>query len=99
MKTRSVDWIVVLLGKRKAAGPSEHLYTQPTGPRTRTEFRYRLRGQGPSGHLQSRRMDETYWRDLGERSVSEGDWSELVSAVEAELEAEGNVDRVTRTTP
>jgi hypothetical protein len=97
--TRRVDWIVIVRGKRMPASMQETLFDQPTGLRTRTDYRYRLRGVGSNGRLKSRRIDEKDWWDKGDRSVGKDGWNELVAAVEAELRAGRNIERVTRTTP
>lgn len=98
-KTQRIDWIVVARGKRMPMKAQEILFGEATGPRTRTEYRFRLRGADSSGQLTSRRIDEKDWLDEGARSVSKGGWSELVATVETELRACSGVERVTRTTP
>jgi hypothetical protein len=99
--TRSVDWIVVLRGKRLPANTREILYGPASGAWTSVEYRYRLRRAGQNGHLLKfrRRTEDAHWWDTGERSVDQGGWSDLVANVETELEACRNVLRVTRTTP
>lgn len=77
--------------------PQEILYGEPTGPATRTTYRYRLRGAGSSRRL-SHQIAEGIWQDEGDRSVSKGEWSDLVATVKAELRTRPKVERVTQTT-
>jgi hypothetical protein len=91
--------MVVVLGKRKEMSQPEILYRQPTGSRTRTNYRYRLNRDGSKGSLKRSRVGEEGWSNLGDRSVAIGGWSELVAAVESELKADPDIQSVTRTTP
>jgi hypothetical protein len=96
-KTRKVDWIAVVRGRRQAMSPQEILYGEPIGLATRVEYRYRLRGAGSTGRV-SRQVDAGNWQDEGDRSVSKGGWSDLVETVEAELRKRPGAECVTRTT-
>jgi hypothetical protein len=96
-KTRKHDWIMVVRGRRQAMTEPEILFEEATGPRTRSKYRFRLSGSNSTGRLKWRRIDEAYWLEEGERSVSEGGWSELVASVEAELRERRNVEGVTPT--